>query len=298
MSRKASLFTISVIVLAVLILNSPAVSLRASEQDKPERPPQKKLTEGEAVIRYLGHSGWAIQTESHFLIFDYWEIGDPDYIGYKFEKPSDASLSNGFINPSEIADRNVFVFVSHAHSDHFDKIIFEWEKAIEDITYIFGWQAAEGPNYICLTEPRTRKTIDDMEILTVNHEFDGIPEAAFLVFVDGLSIYHAGDHGHSKGPQNHQFKSNIDYLAGNIEKLDLAFTPTFGGALHMIDTLEPRFTFPMHDGGNEHQYKIFARKATTAGAKTTVCAAEKRGDAFLYADVRIIRLDESAAQSR
>ena len=27
----------------------------------------------EAKLVYCGHSGWAIQTQNHFLIFDYWD---------------------------------------------------------------------------------------------------------------------------------------------------------------------------------------------------------------------------------
>lgn len=32
----------------------------------------ESLREKEAIVWYMGHSGWAIQTKSRFLVFDYW----------------------------------------------------------------------------------------------------------------------------------------------------------------------------------------------------------------------------------
>ena len=31
------------------------------------------LAAGQAVVWYLGHSGWAVKTQNHLLIFDYWK---------------------------------------------------------------------------------------------------------------------------------------------------------------------------------------------------------------------------------
>ena len=85
---------------------------------------------GEAVIWYLGQSGWAVKTKSKLLVFDYWERGRSD----------EPLLANGRINPEEIKNLDVFVFVSHTHEDHFDEGIFRWEKTVKKMTYIFGWK--------------------------------------------------------------------------------------------------------------------------------------------------------------
>ncbi len=37
---------------------------------------QQELADGEALIWYLGHAGWAVRTRSRLLIFDYWEQRD------------------------------------------------------------------------------------------------------------------------------------------------------------------------------------------------------------------------------
>jgi hypothetical protein len=93
--------------------------------------------EKEAYIWYLGHSGWAIQTKSHFLIFDYWERTE-----------SERALANGHIRPEEIRDQNVIVFVSHGHPDHFDPRVLEWKDEVPRITYVFGWEADEDPDLL------------------------------------------------------------------------------------------------------------------------------------------------------
>lgn len=92
------------------------------------------IREGEAYVWYLGHSGWAVKTKNHLLIFDYSPMGS---------RPAEPSISNGNIVPFEIKDQKVFAFVSHAHADHYDPEIFNWEKSAKNITYIFGWELRE-----------------------------------------------------------------------------------------------------------------------------------------------------------
>jgi hypothetical protein len=54
----------------------------------------------------------------------------------------------------------------------------------------------------------------DMQLFTVNHSFDQVPEVAFLVKVDGFVIYQSGDHASTTEVPNPTFTGNIDYLAG------------------------------------------------------------------------------------
>jgi L-ascorbate metabolism protein UlaG (beta-lactamase superfamily) len=239
------------------------------------------LEPGQVYIVYLDHSGWAVSTQNHFLIFDYWE---------RRHRPKNAGLRDGFINPDEIKDRNVVVFTSHEHSDHYDPVILDWRGKIRNLKYVFGWKAMEGPNFINCEFKRERFTLDEMEVLTVCHNFDRIPESAFLIHIDGITLYYAGDHAHSQGEGNAVYKNNIEYLAANSEKIDLAFFPTFGGHDYMIEKLKPTYSFPMHDGGRELQYKKFAERAERLKLKTKVIDAEANGDAFLFKDGIIKKL--------
>lgn len=232
-----------------------------------------ELEKGEACIWYLFHSGWAVKTQNHFLIFDYWE------------HPTETDkriLENGFINPEEIAGQNIMVFISHAHTDHYDPIILSWKEKIPNITYIWGWREKVDQLKDYFDSTRKSISIGEMKIYNIHHEFDGIPESAFLIRVDGLWIYHAGDHGHSQGEGNKIFKDNIEYLASLCDELDIMFTPTWGGEYCAIQKLSPRMVFPMHDGGYEHQYEKFAKKVRSQGLKVRVGAAAKRGDVFFY----------------
>ena len=243
------------------------------------------LDEGEAIVWYLGHAGWAVKTKNHLLIFDYISTSR---VGNTPENPS---LANGYVDPAEIIDCSVFVFVSHGHGDHFDSVIYEWEKSVKNIRYFFGWEADQSPQFHYLTEPKGKNTIAGFEIFNINHEFDGIPEGAFLVKGDGLVLYHSGDHGSTGEELNPLFRENIDYLAQHAKQIDLAFVSQFGsraggevnnGDLYTIEKLEPKVTFPMHQGGGERFYKKFAEEARQKGAKTKVICAEKRGDRFFY----------------
>ena len=66
-------------------------------------------------VTYIQHSGFSVDFADMMLVFDYWmgEITIPE-------------------------DKPVYVFVSHAHHDHFKEEIFEWERSGVDIRYILS----------------------------------------------------------------------------------------------------------------------------------------------------------------
>ena len=75
----------------------------------------------EANVFYCGHSGWLVSTENSYIIFDYWSRN-------KFSE--NPGLANGTINPEELKDKKVYVIVSHDHTDHYDTIIYSWQKLL------------------------------------------------------------------------------------------------------------------------------------------------------------------------
>jgi ribonuclease BN (tRNA processing enzyme) len=127
-SRKA-LLAISVVCAAALALSGETG--RGSQTQTPRQILSRELKPGQAVIWYLYHSGWAVKTKNDLLIFDYTEPP---------ARPPNRSLDSGAIDPSEIADENVTVFISHRHSDHYDPIILEWRTAVKRIRYVWGWE--------------------------------------------------------------------------------------------------------------------------------------------------------------
>ncbi|UCG87670.1 MAG: MBL fold metallo-hydrolase [Gemmatimonadota bacterium] len=244
---------------------------------------------GIATFWYIGHAGWAVKTSDHLLIFDYRESHEP---------PQEPSLANGFIDAAEIADQATIVFVTHQHGDHYDPKIFQWSDTVRDIRYVFGWNVATDRETVRMLGSRETREIGAVEISTINHEFDGVPEVAFLVTVDGLVIYHSGDHGTVTDDPNPTFVDNIDYLSSLRRQIDLAFVSTFGriggglvnaGDRYTIEKLRPRALFPMHRGGNEELYERFAREISREDVKTAVYYANRRGDRFTYAGGRVSR---------
>ena len=72
-----------------------------------------------AAVTYHHHSGFSVQVGETLLIFDYWQ-------GEKGELPPPAQITReSFSSYSQ-----VFVFVSHAHPDHLDPVIFSWMEGI------------------------------------------------------------------------------------------------------------------------------------------------------------------------
>jgi ankyrin repeat protein len=247
---------------------------------------KKKLKAGEATVWYLGQSGWAIKTESKLLIFDY-----PTFVGPQADEPW---LANGHINPEEIEDQDVYVFVTHEHEDHFNPTIFEWNKSIDGIEYILGFAPEKASDAVVLL-PREMKTIDDMEISTIASTDAGV---GFLVKVDGLTIFHAGDHACKQKDLKGPYTDEIDYLVDKSNSVDLVFLPITGcgfrdpeavksGIFYTLERLKPNVMFPMHVLGFEYQYQEFVRDAEKENTKTKFACAENKGNYFLYAKGKI-----------
>ncbi len=226
-----------------------------------------RLEKGEAAVWYLFHAGWAVKTANALLIFDY--------------------LSDGFITPKEIKDLKVYVFISHGHGDHFDPQILEWKKVIPDITYIFGWQGQESLGYEAFSQDRESRSIGALKAKNIFHNFDNIPESAFLIEVDGLTIYFSGDHGSFAGTLKPAYTDNIDYLAGQSDFCDLVFlsifgSPTYDGELYAIEKFKPRVVLPMHSGGREADGKDFVTYARSKFPDCRFWFPSNKGDGFIY----------------
>jgi ankyrin repeat protein/L-ascorbate metabolism protein UlaG (beta-lactamase superfamily) len=234
----------------------------------------------EAVILYLGNAGWAVKTTNRLLIFDYME---PE------RKADEPSLLNGYIIPEDLKGQEVYVFVTHDHIDHFTPAIFDWKKSLQNIEYICGFQPKESPDYVQIMNPRGEITIDGMTIRTIASTDAGV---GFLVQVDGLVIFHSGDHANRTKELEKPFSDEIDYLAGMGLSPDMAFISIKGcgfrdteavktGVYYALRKLQPKTAFPMHASGDEYFYHSFAEDAAKQNFKLNFICAENRGDSFI-----------------
>jgi len=249
----------------------------------PEDPPS-----GGAVVWYLGHCGYAVRTLNHLLVFDYQESRDGQQ---PKSRPAQPSLAAGWIEPAEIRDLKVRVFVSHSHGDHYDPVIFNWKKAVPDIAYFFGWRAADELTYAYLVGPRAEFKSDDMEIATINSHHSGVPEVAWLIKVDGLVIYHNGDCQPADPASEH------DFLRAKTRRIDLAFVfPVYEAGQRYTDQnldffgkFEVAAAFAMHAQAGDSRYLEFQKSFQARFPGLSIQVPMKMGQRFVFANGKVAR---------
>jgi len=205
-----------------------------------------------ARIWYLYHSGFAVQTAEHFLIFDYWK-----------QNPKGKGLESGVIDPAALSEHDVIVFVSHNHGDHFNRNVLSWGQIIPKLRLVLSDDIPSVPGALMVGQGVELPQNDfSLETLTSNDE--GV---AFVVDIDGLCIFHAGDLNwwHWEGePDDYNegmaasYKSQIALLSGR--RIDLAFVPVdprleqqyAWGINHLMQIADVRHVVPMHFGNDGH----------------------------------------------
>ena len=270
----------------------------------------KQMGTSQAQIIYSGHSGWIVRTKNNILVFDYWKPNRaPDY----------PSLRNGWLTKADTAGLPVTIFTSHDHQDHYDVTALKGLAGVSDrVSYVYGFklkmEKKEGAccekaeaeaektkkkmktdsefTHFAAMKPRTHQTINGIEVTTINSIDTGV---GFLVSVDGVSFFHAGDHANLSPEDEAAYFAEIDYLKDQDAKVDVAFLPVSGcpsrwkiesvkdGFVKTIEALKPKAVFPMHGMGRENSYKEFAALAADSGLTAEVLCAEFPGDTFSYA---------------
>ena len=228
-----------------------------------------------ANITHLFHSGYAVETANHFLIFDY----------YQPVPGKNLSITEGIITGDYLkTKKNIFVFVSHNHADHFDPAILDWAKENPNITYILSSDVQTNIStlHYHLHSAYEEMTTGEVAIATFGSTDQGI---SFFVQVDGLSIFHAGDlnwwdwTGESTAERKTAevaFKAEIEKLAIKITQIDIAFFPIdrrmeesyAKGAEYFAAKLQPKLVVPMHFGKDFLATQAFAHRAQTLSIKT------------------------------
>lgn len=240
----------------------------------------KELALGESVIWYLDHSGYAIKTKNNLLIFDYWE---------RQPLPENGCLNNGYINPEEIKDMNVTVFASHTHMDHFSQFIFDWKDKIKNINYVLGFEHNTDIDYAFIPARET-KMVGDVKVTPVTSNDSG---QGFYVEVDGVKIFHPGDHTNISRDMCPNYTGDIKFLTEMNKKTDIAFYPVTGcrfqdkvalnmGTEFALKTMMPSIALPMHGTDNEYEYKRIAEEFNSNLKIESFRYPLNRGDRFFY----------------
>lgn len=218
---------------------------------------QTALQKGEAILWHLYHSGFAVKSARHLLIFDYWP-------GQKVLK-NKKGLAAGLIDPDEIKGENVIVFVSHQHSDHFYRDCLKWKDKVKRIHYVVSPEVSRKDrrftsreDLITTLAPNQVAKVRDVLIKTLLSTDSGV---AFLVKTDGLTIYHSGDHACWNWDNNPELeKKFVTKLLKPLENenIDIGMhvcdprlkTMGWGGIFAFARKYKPKLLIPMHLKGN------------------------------------------------
>jgi len=232
-------------------------------------------------IYYLYHSGFALKTENHFLIFDYY-----------LDTPRGCGLNKGVIDPQEIKDHNVVVFVSHRHPDHYNPRIFSWRKTIPNIRYILADDIRTKEDVLTVHAGMTYD-LGDLKFRVLDSTDSG---AAFLIYADGLCIYHAGDLNlwHWNGEpeaentaMRRRYREQIDSMKG--EKIDIAFVPVdprleehyLLGLDYLMKTVPVKLAVPMHFGNDLSIFDEIRRDPRAEPYRNRIAFFSWRGERIL-----------------
>lgn len=200
-------------------------------------------------IEYLYNSGFRVETNTHVLIFDY------------------------FQGNVRLSDKEMFVFCSHGHADHFNPQIFDWQDEKPDIQYILSEdiKVKQQKDTIYQIAPYDELIVDDITIKAFGSTDLGV---SFLVQCFGIRIFHAGDlnwwHWWQDIPEEIAkaevlFKDEISKIKG--VEIDIAFFPVDPrlqqyaglGADYFIKELSPTFLIPMHFGDGPDTARQYAK---------------------------------------
>lgn len=218
---------------------------------------------------HLGHSRILVETENSILVFDYFQDTP---LGLEVDKESSFLSTDNFQT-----DKNVFVFASHGHDDHFDPIIFQWSKVNPNISYVLSRDIKEEVDHqidggqVYYMDPYESLIIDNVNIKTFGSTDLGV---SFLVNVDGLSLFHAGDlnwwHWADRFTEEElkreedDFKRELGHIIGhNIDVACIPVDPRLGefyhlAGLYFAEKVKPKFIVPIHFRDNFYICKDLA----------------------------------------
>lgn len=237
-------------------------------------------------VTYLYHSSFAVETPSRFLIFDYYQ-----------DTPRGAGLSEGVVDPAELAGKQTVVFASHRHPDHYSSVVFDWREKIPDIRYVLSDDIpADGPAE--RMRPGETRSLDGLTVRTLQSTDEGV---AFLVKADGFCVYHAGDLNWWKWDENsdaenrrmeRDYKREVEKLKG--EKINLAFLPVdprqeedaLLGIGFFMETVGADHVVPMHAFGHPEFFDLLKTDPRAASYRERVWFYRRRGEEVSYTPAR------------
>ena len=237
------------------------------------------------AVTYLGGSGFLVAMGDVGLLFDASEHGHDMRI-----LPEKEALE---------AFRKLYVFVSHAHDDHFSESIYS--LCGENAVYIVGFDVPQ-PHRGVRMNPGDEQGFGPVHVRAFGSTDEGV---SFLIECAGIKLFHAGDlnlwhwRDESSVLEIEAAEKRFYECVAPIpkSKIDVAFFPVDprqgsmydAGAGYFIMDVKPRIFIPMHFQGRGDVALRFAITGETSA--TRVVALQEPGD---HVDLQIPDTDESA----
>jgi L-ascorbate metabolism protein UlaG (beta-lactamase superfamily) len=222
-------------------------------------------------VTYISHSGFLVELEEAYLLFDYYKGTIPEF------------------NPK----KKVYVFASHGHHDHFNYNVFNLLKRENEIHFILSDDIqVDGFSEVTLVGPNTELTVGGCRISTLTSTDEGV---AFLAEYQGCNIYHAGDlnwwHWNGESVKyNEDMKVNyqreINKLKG--KEIDIAFItldPRLEDAYilgldYFANQTNTKTIIPMHFWGNYEVFDMLKSNDATKDYIDKVICIREEGEVF------------------
>lgn len=204
-------------------------------------------------IYYIYHSCFIVETESSFLIFDYFKNKNDSNQDFDFQELLIKIIKS---------HKDLYVFASHNHQDHYNTKILNWIKEKENTHYILSSDIKlyTSINNLYIARQGDEFTINNLKIQIFGSTDQGI---SFLVNVDNYNIFHAGDLNwwkwmddtdEEEKEMEDAFKTIIKDIVKVNTAIDIAFFPVdkrlednyLCGGQYFIEILNPKVLIPMH----------------------------------------------------
>jgi ankyrin repeat protein len=255
------------------ILNAVDTSKTKIEENcNPSKILKGEIGQSEAYIWQMNTRGWTVKTRSHLIVFN------NEYSGTKADNPS---LSNGFIEPSEIVHQNILALYTAYHAKPYAKeFINGMEDILKNVVYIhYGGDAPQGNKNEIHLNGHGKEKFGNADVSYFESNYPGMGWLAYLIKVDGITIYHSGWLPSTLD----EYKKEIDYFAGQSSDVDIAFVYRQEGKdeyhKYILDKLKPKTYFP--DGTVSQKIEVY-QKLLEPYPDTNLGFPMNPGDRFHY----------------
>lgn len=220
-------------------------------------------------ITYIYHSGFCIEAAQANLLIDYYQDGGP-----KATQVIRRLLSQ---------DKPLYVLVSHAHRDHYNSVVLQWQQQKDNIIYLFSddipVQAGMPKSMVFLRKGDLYQN-DGLRIMACGSTDQGI---SFLIHLEGKTLFHAGDlnnwHWQDESTPEEvreaeaHYQTELTYIRQYADHLDLAMFPVDSrigsdfdrGARQFLAAIPTDMFIPMHFWRKPLRTEPFGRYAESHG---------------------------------